>query len=127
MPEQLTFQQVPHNGAAVDRNERHVLAVAVLVDDIGGQFLAGAAFPLDKHGRAGVADTVDDGVDFTNFFAGADQTVILVAVPQAFFNQDIFFLESLFLDDPIDEDFQAFKLDRFLQIVVAAQFQGFHG
>jgi hypothetical protein len=50
MPEQLALHQIAWDRAAVDRHERAVGAVAGVVDGLGEQFLAGAAFAEDQGG-----------------------------------------------------------------------------
>jgi hypothetical protein len=50
MAEQLGFDQLRGNGAAVDRNHRPVASGARLVDGAGKQLLAGAGFTLDQDG-----------------------------------------------------------------------------
>src|SRR5712671_121383 len=52
MAEQFAFEQVRGDGSAVDRNERALLAPAVIVQGAGHQFLA----------RAGLAEDENDGV-----------------------------------------------------------------
>ena len=50
-------------GAAVDRDERHVGALALLEERAGGQFLAGAGLAEDQHGRVGRRDGGDQAMD----------------------------------------------------------------
>ncbi len=49
MAEQFAFDQVAGNCRAVDLDKRALGPQAVVVDGIGDQFLAGAAFPPDQH------------------------------------------------------------------------------
>ncbi len=49
MAEELAFQQMFGDGAAVDRHERAIGAGAGGVDQPGGQFLAGTGFAADQH------------------------------------------------------------------------------
>ena len=63
--EQLAFQDVLAQRGAVQRDERLVLAWAVLMDRLGDQFLAGARFALDQYagvGRRDPLEAVDHGV-----------------------------------------------------------------
>src|SRR2546421_9023050 len=52
MAEQLGLEQVVWNGPAVDGDEWPVGTVAVGVDDLGHQLLAGAALAVNQHGQA---------------------------------------------------------------------------
>ena len=54
--EQFGLEQVLGHRAAVDRDERLVLAVTGAVDRLCEQFLAGAAFAGDQHARIGCGD-----------------------------------------------------------------------
>jgi len=80
--EQLRLQHAFGKGGTVDLDERGIGATAVVVDEAGDEFLAGAAFPLDQdagvrrcnlfrqveyflHGR-GFADHMRRGVAFAN-------------------------------------------------------------
>ena len=51
MAEQLAFDERLGQGAAVDRDERLVGPRALVVNGAGDQFLAGAGFAEDQHGR----------------------------------------------------------------------------
>ena len=51
--EQLAFEKPGRNGGTVQRDERKILARAHPVDGARHQFLPGAGFPQDQHGRIG--------------------------------------------------------------------------
>ena len=51
--EEFGFEQVLWNSAAIDGDERLVLATAVVVDRSGEQFFSGAGFGVNQYGRVG--------------------------------------------------------------------------
>ncbi len=59
MAEELALEQFARDRRAVDADQRAVAAAARLVDGARDQFLAGAGFARDHHGRAGRRDQLD--------------------------------------------------------------------
>ena len=59
MAEQLAFQQVGRDGAAVDGHERSVAARRLVVDGARHHFLAGAGFAQHQHGGVEAGDLLD--------------------------------------------------------------------
>ena len=59
MPKEFALEQVLGNRAAIDFDERAVLARALLMDGAGDELLAGAALSGDEHGRIGGRDELD--------------------------------------------------------------------
>ncbi len=51
MPEQLAFDQALGQGAAVDHDEGHINAQALIVHGPGRQLFAGSGFAAHEHGR----------------------------------------------------------------------------
>ena len=73
MAEDLAFQQVARDGAAVERDEGLAGPWARLVDRLGGEFLAGAALAGDEDiGPAG-GDALDGAVDRLHGRRAADE------------------------------------------------------
>ena len=64
MPEQFGFDQVARNRGHVDRNERSVAALAVIVQRPSHQLLAGAGLARDHHGEVGLHQARDQTIDF---------------------------------------------------------------
>ena len=58
--EQLAFQQIVRQRAAVDRNERKIAARAQVVERARGQLLAGPGLALHQDGGVDCRDALDD-------------------------------------------------------------------
>ena len=71
--EHLAFHQLPRDRAAIDRDERPVAARAQLVDRLGAELLAGAAFAGNEDRGAALGGAFDDVVDRAHRQRGADQ------------------------------------------------------
>ena len=72
MAEQLGFEQLLRDGAAVDGHERLARARAGAVDGAGQQLLAGAAFARDQHARIGGRHQAGLGQHIGHGLAAAD-------------------------------------------------------
>ena len=72
VPEQLRFEQVLRDGAAVDDDERPLGAVGAHVDLACDQLLAGAGLAVDQHRHVGGRDFADLAEHLLHVFAGAD-------------------------------------------------------
>ena len=81
VPEQLALQERLGDGGAVDLDQRPVLAVALQVQGLGGEFLAGAGFAGDEHGQVDPAHVLDHGVRRLHGIAGAEEAVELLTPP----------------------------------------------
>ena len=73
MAEQLALGQVFGEGAAIDGDEGHVGALALLPEHPGDEFLAGARFAEDQHGNVVRGDLGDLRVDLGHHRRFADQ------------------------------------------------------
>ena len=73
MAEQLALEQVRRDGRAVDRDERLVLAVAVLPQCAGHEFLAGAGLAQDQNGNGLLGHAADLLVNGLHGAALADE------------------------------------------------------
>ena len=82
MAEQFAFQKRFRNGAAIDGDERAVLARAALMDGARRHFLARAAFAQDENGRIGGGHFADGVKDGAHGGAGAQHAFKGVAVQQ---------------------------------------------
>ena len=71
--EQLAFQQVLGQGAAVDADERAAAARAEPVDGLGDQFLAGARLAQQQHRGVRLGHLPGEPIDILHGRAGADQ------------------------------------------------------
>ena len=75
VPEELGLHEPFRNGSAVDRDERFISPVAVEVDGLGHQLLAGAALARDHHRRVAVGDFPDGVEDLHDLGALADDVL----------------------------------------------------
>ncbi len=75
--EQLAFQQVGRNGAAVDRHERAITARRTLVDGARHHFLAGAGFAQHQHGGVERGHLFDHGAQRRDRRAVAGRSLLL--------------------------------------------------
>ena len=73
MAEQLAFDQVLRQGAAIDRHQRHFRPQALIVQRPGDQFLARARLAHDQHGRIGGGHLGDQAADELHAGRVADQ------------------------------------------------------
>ena len=76
--EQLALDQLARDRRHVDRDERAVAALAVVVQRAGDQLLAGAALAGDQHGEVGVHQPGDDAVDLLHRRRAADERQLLL-------------------------------------------------
>ena len=76
--EQFAFQQLLGDGGAVDREERLLAAVAVMINGAGDQFLAGAALAGDERGGVGGGDLADELEDLLHRLAAADDAQLVI-------------------------------------------------
>ncbi len=75
--EQLAFQQVRRNGAAIDRHERAITARRTLVDRARHHFLAGAGFAQHQHGGVERGHLFDHGAQRGDRRAVAGRSLLL--------------------------------------------------
>jgi hypothetical protein len=72
MSEQLAFQQVFRDGAAVDGDKRMFRARAKIVHRFRQGFLAGSTFPEQQDGNVGGRDLFDIAADLEHSGVGGD-------------------------------------------------------
>ena len=75
VPEQLAFDEVGGDRAAIDRDHRLLAARGGGVDRLGDDFLADAALALDQHGDAGAGGLGGDRERGAEIGRGADDLV----------------------------------------------------
>ena len=75
--EELGFDQVARNCRHVDRDERPVAPLAVVVERAGDKFLAGAGFARDHDGQVGLHQARQHPVDVLHRRRSADQRDIV--------------------------------------------------
>ncbi len=110
--EDLALEQRLGNRGAVDRHERHLRARAQLVDGLRDQLLAGARLAPDEHRCLRRRGLLDRLVDLPHLRAVADHLAER-AVLAKLLPQDLHLAQRvLALDDLVEEDLQALRLDR---------------
>ena len=78
MAEQFRFEQVLGDGGAVDRDEAAHVAPALVVDETGQQFLAGAGLAGDHHARVALGDLLGHLEDLGDARVARDDGVVLL-------------------------------------------------
>ena len=84
MAEQFGFEQRFRKRSAIHFDQRAGGAVAVVVHDIGDQFLAGAGFSRDQNGRTGTGGRGRQTQQAPDRGAAADDAVDAIGPPQFF-------------------------------------------
>ena len=80
MAEEFGFDEVFRDGAAGDGDKSVCRDLAVLVNGLRHQFLAGSGFAIDEHVGLGLADALDEVVNLEHFWAVADNPRKRIAV-----------------------------------------------
>src|ERR1700761_7165292 len=91
MSEKRGFQQIGGHGSSIDRDERLIAARRVGVQRFGDQFLAGAAFSLDKHRGAAGRDLRYQVEDAQHGLALADDVLKVIALLEGALELNVFF------------------------------------
>ena len=120
VPEQLRFQQIFRECAAVDCDEGMVLEVAVEMQTARDQFLAGAALALNQNGAIGVRDLIDQVIDELHFRAGADDILEAIAIFKLLAEINILAQRRLVIERPLHRHLQFVDLERLRDVVVGA-------
>ncbi len=125
MPEELVLEQIVGKGAAVDADERSVLAIAVEVQGLGDQLLAGSALARDQDGALGGRHPVDEVEDPAHLPGAADDALEgVLAVDQRpelgvlTLQAAVLPAKMLTLDRLADDDLEVFELAERLAHVV---------
>ena len=93
MAEELGFQEIDGNGAAIDGHEGFIHAGRRGMDGLGDELLAGAAFADDENrgaGRGHLRDQIQNGNDA---FAFTDDVREIVALLERALELDVFFAQ----------------------------------
>src|SRR5271157_4523729 len=122
--EQLAFEQVLGQRAAVDRQEAPVGSLRAEMDRARDQFLAGARFAGDKHARVGARDLFHDAEDLLDRVAFADDILEAVLVTQLAPQEAVFVEERLLRQRVANDRLQMIVGERLGQVVVGALAQG---
>ena len=122
--EQFALQQRFGNGGAVDRDERRVGPIAVLVKGAGDQLLAGAGLAADEHVDRLGGDAANLLVDGLHGGAAADQGVARGA---GFAQEDRFGHEAVAVGRFADQIQQLRHIERLEHVIVSAEFRRLDG
>ena len=115
MTKNLAFDEVPWNGGTVQGYEGLVTARAFVVNGLGADFLAGAAFPGYEHGCLAGGGAANDLVDGLHRQGGANETMKVVAAIQV---DDL--LQVLPLEGILQGDEKPVGCERFLDKIKGA-------
>src|SRR3546814_14031247 len=77
MAEEFALHQLRRNRAAIDRHERSTCTRSFLMNELGDQFLAGARFAGDMHGRLTACQAFDQCPQLANAFMIAKQCLLV--------------------------------------------------
>jgi hypothetical protein len=105
------------NGGAVDLDERALRPLAVVVDGVGDELLAGAVLALDQDVGLARRHALDQLEELLHLLAAADDVGELVLVLQLLLQLDVLGLQLGALDRLLEQGQHAFGVDRLLQEV----------
>ena len=128
MPEQLRFEQLLGDRAAVHRDEPALDAAAVVVDRARDQLLAGAALARDQHRAVGARDLRHDVEHAAQRAAVADDVLEAVLRAQLALQRAVLGLEATVLDRLLDEPahhVEVALVERLLEVPERARAQRF--
>src|SRR3546814_11449156 len=77
MAEEFALHQLRRNRAAIDRHERSTCTRSFLMNELGDQFLAGARFAGDMHGRMTACYAFDQCTQLANAFMIANPILMV--------------------------------------------------
>ena len=124
--EELGFQQGVGNRGAVERHERLGDARTDLVNRLRDQLLARAGLAAHQHGRHGRRRLLDHLIDLAHLDAGADHLAERAALLELPAEDAHFAQRVVSLDDLVQQDLHALRIDRLGEVVVRADFDRFH-
>ncbi len=125
--EEFAFDQVFRQRPAVHGHERAVDPQAQLVNAAGDEFLAGARFALNHHGRIGRRDFVDERLHPSHRGRFADQAGAAFHAFELPFQRHSFAGEGQLFAHPLEHVGDLEELARFGQKVVGAAAEGLDG
>ena len=125
--EQFAFQQVFRNGGAVDGEEGPAIALAVMIDGAGDEFLAGAAFAGDQGRGVAAGELADDFENVLHGLAAADDAqVVILRFQQRLVRDDLPHV-ARGLEGVENDLFEAGHVEGFEEVIVSAQFHRLDG
>ena len=125
--EQLAFDQVLRQGAAVDRHQRHLRPQTLIVQRPGDQFFAGARLTDDEHGGIGRGHLGDEAAHQLHPRRVADQLGGAFEAMEPLFQGPILVRQLALLRHPVQHRLQVGQLAGLGQVVEGALPQGRHG
>ena len=108
--EKFAFIQIFWNGGAVDADKRLVFALAAPMDFVRDQFLAGAGFTENQHGRIGRRDQINLAHHLPQRRALANQIAERFGLDDFFFQQRRFVAPIRALSFWISSNARAFEM-----------------
>src|SRR5678815_1593739 len=120
--EDFALEQRFRNRGAIDRHERLVRARAQLMNHLRHELLAGARLAPDQYGGGGRRRLLDDLIDLPHAGAAADHAAEASLLAQLATQHLHLAQRVLALDDLVEQNLEALRLDRLGQVVVGALF-----
>src|SRR5262245_3029181 len=114
---QLGLDEILWNGGAVDLDERALRALAVVVDGVGDQLLAGAVLALNEDVCLARRHAFNQLEELLHLLALADHVLELVAILQLGLQLLVFVNQRLLFDRLLELVEQALRVDRLFQEV----------
>src|SRR5207244_63711 len=127
MAEQLGFQKILRQRAAIYGNKRRKLAPTVEMERLGDQLLARAAFAENKNRAVGVRQALNHFEHLVHSGRTPDDLAELVFLFELLAEINVFGDGRIVGKSPLNAQFEFVQFERFLQIVIGALFHGLHG
>ena len=121
VPEQLTLEQRLRQRRAVDLDQRPAGEARVAVQHRRDQFLAGAGFAGDQHGRVGARDPPDRLVDLLHRRALADDQLARIALAEPGRQFQHLIAQTLVLEEALDRQQNLVQVERLGDVVVRSE------
>src|ERR1051325_1088127 len=118
--EQLRFDQILRDRGAVDLDERPLRPLAVVMNGVGDQLLAGSVLALNQDVRLAGGDAFDELEQLLHLLALADDVLKLIAILQLGLELLVLVDERLLLDRFLEFVEQTLRIDRLLKEVERA-------
>ena len=125
--EEFAFEQIFRDGGAVDFDEGAGGAVRVLMDGVGDEILADAAFAAEENGGIRGSDALDERENGLHFFAAGDDIVVVIALAEGFAESAVLFTEAVGVEFLANDEDEFGKGERLQDVVARADFHGFDG
>ena len=125
--EQFTFNQFAGQGGAIDFDDFVFAARTERVEQVGDDFLAGAALAGDEHGDVAGGDAFNGADDFLHGGAAEDGRGGAAHGFERAPERAVFLVLLLAFDGALDIGHQLFVFERLGEEVIGAAATGFHG